>query len=385
MNMTAARATAAAQRLILLVAILLAGGAPAWAAEWLTAPPSDRAALLGCMALYAGPGPGPEQIVAPEVEIVAEVDLGDHVRRTLKYWVEEGERVEGYLLLPKPLPTAAEPRPLVLAPHPTHALGKDSVIGLFPTAPADEAEAQHRGQRTYALELVRRGFVVFAPDRAAYGSRRVTENTTVGTQLMAAYEREFFRPRWPEWRLTSGKTVWDLQRALDFLLEYDFIDRGRVGMIGHSLGGWDTMLLASADERITAAVANGGGGIQFDPKIWTDGEARARALADPVGYGLNLNRMTNVMLMAMAPRPFLYLRATNDTAEHPGMERITDHFTLVADYYRQAAGDQPKSWRAPVGIYYHSNGHSFEAEARALAYTWLEVQLGRRNVGDPVD
>ncbi len=353
--------------------------------EWLTAPPSDRAEVVEGLMEYFGPGPGPEDIVPPEVEVVEERDMGDHVRRTLRYLVEEGEHGEAYLLLPKPLPNAENPVPLALCPHPTHALGKDSVIGNFREPPADEQEAEHRGQRMYALELVRRGFVVFAPDRAAYGARRVVENERSGRRLMEAYREQFFDERWPEWRLTSGKMVWDLQRALDFLLEYDFVDSGNVGIIGHSLGGWDAMMFTAVDERVTAAVANGGGAIDFMPELWTDAEARRRALADPDGSNLNLRRMTNIFLMGIAPRSFLYLRADNDSGETPGPARIREHYPLVVDYYRQAAGNRPVTWHAPVAFYYHSNEHGFEAEARALAYTWLEIQLGMRTPGELIE
>jgi len=308
--------------------------------------------------------------------------MGDHVRRTLRYSVEQGERVEGYLLLPKPLPTAENPLPLVLCPHPTHVLGKDVVVGNFPEAPPSEREAARRGQRMYGLELVRRGFVVFAPDRAAFGSRRVIENQTNGQRLMAAYREKFFGSRWPKWSLTAGKNVWDLQRALDFLLAYDFIDPARVGIIGHSLGGWDAMMLTSLDERVRVAVVNAGGGHEFLPELWTDAEARSRALEDRTAANLNLLRMTNIMFMGIAPRPVLYIHGANDGRGNPDVRR---NYDLIADYYRQVAGNQRRNWRVPFSIYFHSNGHSFEADARALAYAWLEVQLGLRQVGGLIE
>src|SRR5690606_31132341 len=94
------------RRLFLSLSMLLIFGVAAAATaqdptEWLTAPPSDREEIVSCIMKFFGSGPGPEHIVDPEVEVVAEVDEGDHVRRTLRYWVEEGERGEAYLLLPK--------------------------------------------------------------------------------------------------------------------------------------------------------------------------------------------------------------------------------------------------------------------------------------------
>ena len=80
------------------------------------------------------------------------------------------------------------------------------------------------------------------------------------------------------------------------------------------------------------------------------------------------------MLMGIAPRPFLYLRAINDSYEK-GQPTMLEAYRLLVDYYRQAAGNKDNTWRAPVGIYFHSDGHSFEPEAKALAYRWIELRM----------
>src|SRR5690606_25446968 len=109
--------------------------------------------------------------------------------------------------------------------------------------------------RRYARDLVDAGFVVFAPDRAAYGERRLLQNGESYKEQMAAYSRYLHTFR-PGWRLTAGKNVWDLQRALDFLVQYDFIDAGNIGIIGHSLGAWDSIMLLATDDRVKTAVVN---------------------------------------------------------------------------------------------------------------------------------
>ena len=47
-------------------------------------------------------------------------------------------------------------------------------------------------------------------------------------------------------------------RALDLLQTLPRVDPARIGSIGHSLGGHNTLFLAAFDQRIKAAVSNCG-------------------------------------------------------------------------------------------------------------------------------
>src|SRR3989449_4395410 len=49
-------------------------------------------------------------------------------------------------------------------------------------------------------------------------------------------------------------TCWDLWRTVDYLVTRPDIDPDRLGMIGFSMGGIQTWLAASVDERIKVAV-----------------------------------------------------------------------------------------------------------------------------------
>jgi pimeloyl-ACP methyl ester carboxylesterase len=336
------------------------------------APPTPRAELVQSLLRSYGQGPTEADIVDPKPTVVREEDMGDHVRQTIGYWVDKDEQVFGYLLLPKPRPKPGQRLPLVLCPHPTNAAGKDSVVNNYKTPPKDQAEAARRRDRQTALDLVRMGFVVFAPDRAGYGQRALLAGETSTRRQMDAYAVEL-KKRWPQLKLTTGKTVWDLQRALDFLVGCKFVDAERIGIIGHSLGAWDAMLLASVDERVKVCVANSGGTIHFDRKLWIDPEARREFMEASAGKGIN--QTSNLMLMSIAPRPFLHLRAINDSYEK-GKPNLLEGYRLLVEYYGMASGHPEKEWHAPVGVYYHANEHGFEADARALAYQWIAMHLG---------
>ncbi len=53
-----------------------------------------------------------------------------------------------------------------------------------------------------------------------------------------------------------GKWVWDARRLVDYIGTMPEADAGRIGIIGHSLGGKMSLYAAAFDERITVAVAS---------------------------------------------------------------------------------------------------------------------------------
>lgn len=76
-----------------------------------------------------------------------------------------------------------------------------------------------------AIELARRGFVVLAVDREGHGNYEYGENTTSGA-LMA----------------TSG-----LYDSAKYLYNLDYVDKDKIGISGHSMGGFTTSAVLGAD------------------------------------------------------------------------------------------------------------------------------------------
>src|SRR5262249_58178263 len=56
----------------------------------------------------------------------------------------------------------------------------------------------------------------------------------------------------------SMKAIWNNVRAIDLLVSRPEVDPERIGCIGHSLGGHNTMFTAAFDTRIKACVSNAG-------------------------------------------------------------------------------------------------------------------------------
>jgi dienelactone hydrolase len=301
----------------------------------------DRARLLRLL------GQTPAAPPPLEPQTIESVDLGDVVREKVTYAVERGERVPAFVFIPK---GAAARRPAILAHH-QHGgqfeVGKDGPAGL------GGAPDQH-----YAIELARRGYVTIAPDALCFGERQDPAGKLKG----AGYERFEALHRITEGKTLQGKYVWDARRALDYLETRPEVDATRLGMIGHSLGGQQTLFTTALDTRIKAAVSSCGFGslrtLERD-RILHNFALFVPELASHGDYG--------AVLALIAPRPFLVAARSQDPI-FP-MEGIEE--TVAAGrraYEAAAAGDR-------LGTFYEPGPHQFSPALREAAYAWLDRWL----------
>ncbi len=301
----------------------------------------------------------------PQMEVLEKVEESDHFRWHVRYQVDKDEQSYAYLLIPKPFPAAGQRLPLILCPHPTALIGKDRVVGRYDEPAPNADEAAKREARQYALDLVRAGYIAFAPDRAAYGQRRLSQTENDVRKQMALYQEQLKTQR-PGWRLTAGKNVWDLQRALDFLVKLEFVDSERIGTIGHSLGAWDSLMILAADDRVKAAVVNSGGTLRFRPDLWENEQALRDYLGDPKKQQLNVN--ANLMFMLAAGRSLFYIWSTEDAYDRGG-PNLVEGFRTIKNALKTNFKAEGKT---DLSFMLHSNGHDFPPAARAAAYNWFK-------------
>lgn len=309
---------------------------------------------------------------APAMKIEKSESFPGYTRHLVSYDTEPDERVEGYLLVPEGL-RPGEKRPLVLTLHGTNLYGKDAPVNDYRAypGPVKESELVSRRRRAFAEELVRRGFVCFAPDRPGYGKRCPVQPAT-GVPGQNQYIRELAE-RHPGWNYTCGKVLHDLRQALDFLVELDFVDAAHIGAIGHSLGGHDSLYLAAFEPRIAAVVASCPGWMQFQPALWRSAEAQETfCRTGPVGANL---AVLNLMMQAIAPRPMMLIHAWNDYLIRPNPSIFEGHTTLWSYYVTQLGGDAAFKEKAPLSLFFHSWGHDVPDEARFAAYDFLAARL----------
>lgn len=310
--------------------------------------PISRATILARLGRFPDRAPAAVQVAPPE-------DRGDHGRSLVTYAVEPGERVAAWLLRPKgDAPSRGWPG--ILAAH-QHAgeydLGKGEPAGL-------SADPMYH----YGLDLCRRGYVVLCPDHLCFEDRRPPEAARSANRALdgASYETFEFTRRLLLGSCLQTKYLHDLARALDVLAGLPDVDAGRLGVVGHSLGGQEALWLAWYDERVRAAVSSCGFGTIRT--ILRDGINHNKAMYVP---GLLELCDLDALAMQVAPRAFL-LTAGEGDAIFPidGVREFAD----AARAAYEAAG-VPERFRAVT----FDGGHGFPNDVKAEAYAFLDRWL----------
>jgi dienelactone hydrolase len=187
-----------------------------------------RAHILAHFQEIAGPLPGGERRVPLDMRVVSTVQDQGFVRKKITFATEPRDRVPAWLMIPDARGTPAARRPAMLCLHQTVAIGKDEPVGLGGNP-----------DLRYATELARRGYVTLAPDYPNFGEY------TIDVYKLA-------------YASATMKAIWNNLRAVDFLCGLDEVDRDRIGVIGHSLGGHNAIFTALFEPRIKAVVSSCG-------------------------------------------------------------------------------------------------------------------------------
>ncbi len=307
-----------------------------------------RAELDGLWRAYLGHGP---QQVPLDAEVVSTETVEGLQRSRVRYQVEDGCRVDAYLLVPP----GDGPFPAVVVYHPTTPATLREPVGLAGSP-----------ERWFALNLARRGWVTLSPCNYLWDYRG-HPGPKPGLAAFKRLVRGELLARYPSWT-GMGKMVWDGLRAVDFLVSQPSVDPARLGCVGHSLGGKQVLYSMALDPRLQAGVAcEGGLGLPFTnwDAPWYLGEA-IRARRDLEHHQL---------LALAAPRALLILggglkpRAADavDGAADP----IQDWSYLEAA--RPAFALQGAAER--LGLYLHNHGHAVPPQAEAYMYAWLAAFL----------
>lgn len=171
-------------------------------------------------------GPFPSRPRGPlNVTVVEQRNSGELEYRKITYESEPGDAVPAWVIRKRGL---AGLRPGMLCLHQTTKVGKDEPAGIA-------------GKPTlhYAQELAERGFVVIAPDYPSLGENKSDP-----------YKMGYIS--------TSMKGIWNHSRAIDVLISEYSVDPRRIGSIGHSLGGHNSLFLAVFEPRVRAIVTSCG-------------------------------------------------------------------------------------------------------------------------------
>ncbi len=298
-----------------------------------------RAEILAALTRVMGPAPRPQLSERPPVEVLETVREPRFLRRRITYRSPDGDRVPAWLLIPDPLNA---PAPGMLCLHQTTPRGKDEPAGLTGNP-----------NLHYAAELAARGFVTLAPDYPNFGDYRAD-------------------PYALGYASATMKGVINHRAAVSVLAGLPEVDPGRLGVIGHSLGGHNALFLAAFEPRVRAVVTSCGFNSFFkyqggDLTGWSHAGYMPRIASL---YGCDPKQMPfdfTEVLAAVAPRPvFIHAPRQDDNFELSG---VHDCVAAARPVYALLGAPEGLVLETPAA------GHDFPPAVRERAYAWLERVL----------
>ena len=262
-----------------------------------------------------------------------------YVRKKLTFAVEKGDRLAAYLFIPL---QRAGKLPAMLCLHPTSRKGKEVPAGL-----------SGKEDRHYAVHLAERGYVTIAPDYVNSGDAT-------------------FDPYQNGYVSATMKGVWNHMRTVDLLQTLPEVDGERIGVLGHSLGGHNSLFVAAFDPRLKVVVSNCGFNSfaryrNGDLTGWSSAAymPRIRTLYDNQAAKMPFD-FTEV-LGSLAPRPVLASAPLRD--DNFEVEGVKDCIAAAAPVYKLLGAPEK------LAVNYPDCDHNFPEEVRAVAYQWLDRWL----------
>jgi dienelactone hydrolase len=305
------------------------------AADW----QKRRNHILANMQLVTGPLPEASQKVPLDVQVLEEVKLDKVTCRKITFAVEKKDSVPAYLLIPNDL---ASKSPAMLCLHQTTSIGKDEPVGLG-----------GNDNLHYALELAERGYVTLAPDYPNFGDYQ-------------------FNPYENGYVSATMKGIWNHMRAVDLLQSLPQVNPERIGCIGHSLGGHNSIFVAVFEPRIKVIVSSCGFNSFFkyydgDLTGWSHNGYMPR-IADV--YEKNPKKMPfdfTELVAALAGRPFFINAPLKDSNFE--ISGVKDCLKAAAPVYELlGAKDHLVALHPDVG-------HEFTPDVREEAYAFVDKWL----------
>lgn len=313
----------------------------AWTAKRTTVQDSLRA-MIGV--------PGRTPWDREPAEVLGEEILEHYVRQHLSIPGEEGDRIPAYMLVPKRV--VARPCPVMIVLHQTQAAGKREACGM-----------EGDPEMAFADELAKRGYMCLVPDAIGFGER-IPEGGQPYDGAMALYEAH------PQWSY-FGKMTWEVSRLVDYLSRRGDLDIQRVGIIGHSHGGYGAIISAAVEPRIALAVASCGlTTFRTDPtpERWS----HLTPLMPLLGLYLDDIGQTptdwHEIAACIAPRPFFNFSALDDKI-FPNTAPLADVYKQLEDLY--GLFNMPNRFHGELA----PGEHSFPKEVRERAYDWIDQQF----------
>jgi len=298
-----------------------------------------RERILRGMQMVMGPLPLHKNMPM-DIRTLTTLETAVYKQIKIQYLAEPGDYVDAYLLIPARLRQKA---PGLLCLHQTVKIGKEEPVGLGGNP-----------NLHYAKELAERGYVCIVPDYPYLG-----ENT--------------FDPYQHGYLSCTMKGIVNHRRAVDVLLSLPQVDKKRIGSIGHSLGGHNTLFVAAFDQRIKAMVTSCGftkasNYYNGDLKGWSGVRYMPLIAEKYHNSPLSIPFDFPDLLVALAPRPIFINAPLHD--HNFDVMGVRECVSLAIPIYKDVfkVGER-------LVAHYPDAGHEFPAKIRAEAYSFFDRWL----------
>lgn len=230
--------------------------------------------------------------------------------------------------------------------------------------------------RTYQhviLNLVKKGFIVFAIDPIGQGERLQYADPETGESRFPypTYEHSYAGAQlFITGNTLAGYFIWDGIRAVDYLLTREEVDPERIGITGRSGGGTQSAYIAAFDSRIKAAA----------PENYFTNFTRLYQSMGPQDaeqnffYGIRQGLDMADLLVARAPMPALMIATTRDMFPIQGAAETAEEVSKIYRAYGREGNFRMVTDDAP---------HASTKKNREAMYAFFQKYLD--NPGDPAD
>lgn len=215
------------------------------------------------------------------------------------------------------------------------------------------------------LNLVKKGFIVFAFDPVGQGERLEYYDPQTGASAVGSPTSEHSTPGVQALIAGSSQArfmIWDGIRAVDYLLARDEVDPQRIGLTGRSGGGTQTALISAFDERIHASA----------PEAYITNFTRLLQSIGPQDAEQNLpggilHGIDHADLLAIrVPKPTLLIATTEDFFSIQGARETAKE---VSEIYHVFGED------GNFGMVEDGGGHGSTEKNREAMYSFFQKHL----------
>lgn len=275
-----------------------------------------------------------------------------YTRTRVELSVIPGLAFGAYILKPD---SASGKRPGIIAVH-GHGYGSRQICGMLEDGTNDTGKPDIYNH--FAVQLVKKGFVVIAPDVIGFGERLMQADLAKDPKAPSSCYRMSTQ------LLMLGKTltglrVTEMLGTLDYFAGLDDVDAKNIGIVGFSGGSLIAYVAAALDERIRASVLIG------FPNTFKDSILAVHHCLCNYTPGILMQAELPELMGLIAPRPLFLESGENDPIfPAPGFMKAVRE---LQDIYSGAGAQSMLAYDLFPGVHEVSGRQSFDWLLRSLS------------------